>query len=61
MHNRAELFYQLSNCYFHLNNQKDGRKALAVALELDPKLLEGMKQKYPFIKEEAEKVKTKKK
>ena len=61
MHNRAELFYQLSNCYFHLNNQKDGRKALAVALELDPNLLEGMKQKYPFIKEEAEKVKTKKK
>ncbi|MBF8457923.1 tetratricopeptide repeat protein [Kaistella sp. G5-32] len=61
MHNRAELFYQLSNCYFHLNNQKDGRKALSVALELDQDLLEGMKQKYPFIREEAEKVKTKKK
>ena len=61
MHNRAELFYQQSNCYFHLNNQKDGRKSLATALELDPKLLEDMQQKYPFIKEEVDKVKTKKK
>lgn len=61
MHNRAELFYQLSNCYFHLNNQKDGRKSLAVALDLDPKLLDDMQQKYPFIKEEADKVKAKKK
>lgn len=60
MHNRAELFYQLSNCYFHLNNQKDGRKSLAVALALDPNLLEDMKQKYPFIKEEVEKKKSKK-
>ncbi|UJF30829.1 tetratricopeptide repeat protein [Kaistella sp. 97-N-M2] len=60
MHNRAELFYQLSNCYFHLNNQKDGRKSLAVALDLDPNLLEDMKQKYPFIKEEVEKKKSKK-
>lgn len=61
MHNRAELFYQLSNCYFHLNNQKDGRKSLAVALDLDPKLLDDMQQKYPFIKEEVDKVKAKKK
>lgn len=61
MHNRAELFYQLSNCYFHLNNQKEGRKALNIALELDQNLLEDMKQKYPFIKAEVEKVKTKKK
>lgn len=61
MHNRAELFYQQSNCYLHLNNQKDGRKSLAVALELDPKLLDDMQQKYPFIKEEVDKVKTKKK
>jgi tetratricopeptide (TPR) repeat protein len=61
MHNRAELFYQQSNCCFHLNNQKDGRKSLATALELDPKLLEDMQQKYPFIKEEVDKVKAKKK
>lgn len=61
MHNRAELFYQLSNCYFHLNNQKKAREALAKALELDPHLLEDMKQKYPFIKDETEKLKAKKK
>ena len=61
MHTRAELFYQLSNCYFHLNNQKKGRATLNTALELDPHLIEDMKQKYPFIKDEVEKVKTKKK
>ena len=61
LHNRAELYYQLSNCYFQLNNQKEGRNILSIALELDPNLLEDMQQKYPFIKEEAEKVKTKKK
>ena len=61
LHNRAELYYQLSNCYFQLNNQKEGRNILSIALELDPNLLEDMQQKYPFIKEEAEKVKTKRK
>ncbi|WP_027376869.1 tetratricopeptide repeat protein [Kaistella palustris] len=61
MHNRAELFYQLSNCYFHMNNQKAGRAALASALELDPNLLEDMQQKYPFLKDEGDKVKSKKK
>lgn len=60
-HNRAELYYQLSNCHFHMNNQKQGRNVLSIALELDPNLLEDMQQKYPFIKEEAEKVKAKKK
>ena len=61
LHNRAELYYQFSNCYFQLNNQKEGRNILSIALGLDPNLLEDMQQKYPFIKEEAEKVKTKKK
>ena len=61
LHNRAELYYQLSNCYFQLNNQKEGRNILSIALGLDPNLLEDMQQKYPFIKEEAEKVRTKKK
>ncbi|ACU08957.1 conserved hypothetical protein, TPR domain protein [Flavobacteriaceae bacterium 3519-10] len=61
LHNRAEIYYQLSNCCFHVNNQKGGRAALATALELDPNLLEDMKQKYPFLREEAERVKTKKK
>lgn len=61
IHNRAELFYQLSNCYFQLNNPKEGRKTLLKALDLDPNLLEDMQQKYPYIKDEAEKVKAKKK
>ena len=61
MHNRAELYYQLSNCYLQMNNPKEGRKALATALELDPNLLEDMQQKYPFLKDEVEKVKAKKK
>lgn len=61
LHNRAEIFYQLSNCYFHINNPKSGRTALAKALKLDPQLLEDMKQKYPFLREEAEREKTKKK
>lgn len=61
MHNRAELYYQLSNCYFQMNNQKDGRSTLASALELDPNMVEDMQQKYPFIKEEVDKVKSKKK
>ncbi len=61
MHNRPELYYQLSNCFFHMNNQKEGRKALSVALELDPQLLDDMERKYPFIKEQVAKVKTKKK
>jgi tetratricopeptide (TPR) repeat protein len=60
-HNRAELYYQLSNCYFQLNNPKEGRKTLSKALDLDPNLLEDMQQKYPYIKDEAEKVKAKKK
>lgn len=60
-HHRAELFYQLSNCYFHLNNQKSGRAALNSALALDPQLLEDMQHKYPFLKAEMEKVKSRKK
>ncbi len=60
-HNRAELYYQLSNCYLQMNNQKEGRKMLAIALELDPQQLEDMQEKYPYLRDEAEKVKTKKK
>ncbi len=61
LHNRAELYYQLSNCYFHKNNQKEARNALAIALESDPNLLEDMLLKYPFIKVEVDRAKAKKK
>lgn len=60
-HPRAELFYQMSNCYFHLKNDGEGRRTLEKAMEIEPNLLEDMQQKYPFIKEEAKKVKERKK
>jgi len=61
-HQRAELYYQLSNCYFNLkNNDGEGVLALEKALQLDPSLSKDMQQKYPFIKEQVKKIKTKKK
>jgi len=60
-HPRAELYYQLSNCYFHLKNESDGVLQLEKALELDPSLSKDMQLKYPFIKEQVKKIKTKKK
>ena len=60
-HNRAELFYQLSNCCFHLKRQTEGLEALEKALELDFSLLEDMQQKYPYLSNEVQKVKAKKK
>ncbi len=56
-HNRAELFYQLSNCFFNLKDQEKGIESLQKALELDPSLVKDMQKKYPFIKEEVKKVK----
>lgn len=60
-HNRAELYYQLSNCCFQISEEDEARNALKIALQLDPNLLEDMQQKYPYIKEEAKKTKTGKK
>ncbi len=60
-HPRAELYYQLSNCYFHLKYEAEGLDKLEKALELDPTLSKDMQQKYPFIKEQVKKIKTKKK
>lgn len=60
-HPRAELYYQLSNCYFNLKNDAEGVLALEKALELDSTLSKDMQQKYPFIKEQVKKIKTKKK
>lgn len=54
-HERAELYYQLSNCYLHLKMSKEGNDALEKALTLDATLLEDMKQKYPNIKDEIKK------
>ncbi|MDO4224363.1 MAG: tetratricopeptide repeat protein [Bergeyella zoohelcum] len=52
LHHRAELFYQLSNCWYHLGNREEGAKALQTALELDESLVADMQNKYPFIKDE---------
>ncbi|HEX7869964.1 MAG TPA: tetratricopeptide repeat protein, partial [Chryseobacterium sp.] len=58
-HYRAELFYQLSNCYFILKDQEKGSDSLENALELDPSLITDMQKKYPYIKDEVKKAKAK--
>lgn len=58
-HNRAELYYQLSNCYLNLKDQEKGIESLHKALDLDPTLVTDMQKKYPFIKDEVKKVKAK--
>jgi tetratricopeptide (TPR) repeat protein len=60
-HEKAELYYQLSNCLFHLKKNKDANNALAQAIFLDATLLEEMKNKYPNIKDEILKIKAGKK
>jgi tetratricopeptide (TPR) repeat protein len=60
-HSRAELYYQLSNCYLHLKMTNKGTKALGEAIFLDATLLEDMKLKYPYLTEEIKKIKTGKK
>ncbi len=60
-HNRAELFYQMSNCHFQLKNEDEGRLALEKALAADPSICDDMQSKYPFIKSEVKKIKAKKK
>ncbi|MGC4129656.1 MAG: tetratricopeptide repeat protein [Bergeyella sp.] len=54
-HHRAELYYQLSNCYFNLGHDEKANNALAGALELDASMLEDMAKKYPFLKDNTSK------
>ena len=61
LHPRAELYYQLSNCYFQLEREEEGREALQTAIDLDPTLMIDMGKKYPHINEEGKKCKEKKK
>lgn len=61
LHHRAELYYQLSNAYYHLKDEKNGEMALHKALELDSSLSEDMQTKYPYIKDQVQKEKSKKK
>ncbi|KFF09308.1 tetratricopeptide repeat protein [Chryseobacterium luteum] len=59
VHDRAELYYQLSNCYFNLRNPEKGTESLQKALSIDSSLATDMQKKYPFIKDEVKKVKAK--
>ncbi|MFN1218363.1 tetratricopeptide repeat protein [Chryseobacterium kwangjuense] len=59
VHDRAELYYQLSNCYFNLRNPEKGSESLQKALSIDSSLATDMQKKYPFIKDEVKKVKAK--
>lgn len=61
IHKRAELYYQLSNAYFNLKDETRGQETLQKALELDSSLSEDMETKYPYIKDEVAKEKSKKK
>lgn len=45
IHNRAELYYQLSNSLFHLKDENKAKEALDMALVLDSSIAEDMKQK----------------
>ncbi|KMQ66653.1 hypothetical protein ACM46_03815 [Chryseobacterium angstadtii] len=59
VHDRAELYYQLSNCYFNLKRPENGTESLQKALSKDSSLATDMQKKYPFIKDEVKKVKAK--
>lgn len=60
-HKRAELYYQLSNSYFNIHSEEQGREALAKAMELDSELLSDMQKKYPYLVDKSTKAKSKKK
>lgn len=47
---RAEFFYQLSNCYFLLKDETNGKEYLTKAITLQPDLLDEMKERYPQLK-----------
>jgi len=50
-HKRAELYYQLSNCYYHLKEKKLAEEILNFAIEADASLRKDMELKYPYLKE----------
>lgn len=50
-HHKAELYYQMSNCYFRTNDEEKGKITLDIALSIEPNLLNDMKLKYPSIKD----------
>ncbi len=55
VHQRAELFYQMSHCFFDLKNEVDGKKTLVKAVDLDATILKDFMNKYETIKNFIEK------
>lgn len=49
-HKKAELYYQLSNCYFNLKQEEAGKVSLEKALSMDSSLQKDMESKYPHLK-----------
>lgn len=47
--NRAELFYQLSNCYYLLGDEEMGKSAFKKASEMNASIQVEMFQKYPIL------------
>lgn len=47
--NRAELYYQLSNCYYLLGEDENGAAAFKKASEMNASLQNEMLQKYPIL------------
>lgn len=52
--NRAELYYQLSNCYLLLKQEQEGKEAFQQAVELDESLKIEMLEKYPILQQKME-------
>ena len=50
LHKRAELHYQMSNCFFHLKKDEKGIEFLEKAKKIDASIAHDMEEKYPFIK-----------
>lgn len=59
LHPRAELYYQQSNCFFHLKDEKKGQESLKIALSLNEEIAEDMQLKYPHIKKNIQKFRKK--
>ncbi|TWP29137.1 tetratricopeptide repeat protein [Apibacter muscae] len=47
--NRAEIYYQLGNCYFLINDIEKGNNCLKMALKLNPYINIEMKEKYSIL------------
>ena len=50
-HRRAELYYQLSHCYYQLGEYQLAQEGLQTAKALDESLMSEMQKKYPSIRE----------